>query len=684
MPGVLNLSPPVDVIGSKRLPLMTRLGLSGNRDAGLRYRKMTRTVAFPILWVLATLPTFAPLPVGAREPDELRSSALGIAFGSSPGMLSPRISPDGSMIAFLKADPWGTAVGRVLDTATGSVHPLVSPEHDNETVAWCGWANETRLLCGLQRTRMVVGRPSVSTRMIAVNADGTGRLDLMGARLENALAQVQDRVMNWLPDDPAHVLVEEPGRNCSGISTLNIYDGRLRSVERCRGRTYRWITDSEAVPRLFRRTTPAEFIWNVRRDVNGPWEELRRKPITDIEDIFVPAGFADDPDELLYFSRDDGRIALFAMDFQDADRSRLLFSHDDVDLAGAQWLGSPPRFVSATFITEQLNVRYFDEHVRRVYSLLEERFPGAQIRIVDENRERRYYLAVVSDDRDAGAYYVIDTVDRSVTMLSRNRDALDGRALAPIERISYTARDGTSIPAYLTRPIANGSSRRAAIVLPHGGPSRRDYRRFDYLVQFFAAQGYTVLQSNFRGSRGYGVGWEGDGGFRDWRQVVADITDGTRYLATSGIAAPDRICVAGWSFGGYAALLSVIEEPQLYQCAVSIAGVTDPRALGIYSKNYVGGRAAQVFIGTDREVTRAGSPLRRVDEITTPLRLFHAKYDGDVPLKQSRDLARALAKSNVDFDFIEYEYAAHDIFPENYRIDMLTRISEFLTEELGH
>lgn len=638
---------------------------------------MTRTVTCLIPAVLAWA------IAEGREPVELFSSPLAIAFGSAPGMANPSLSPDGSRVAFLKADPAGDTTGWVLDTRTGEVQLAASGE-ENQSITWCEWANEERLLCGLRKTKMVRGNPSVSTQMVAVNANGSDRQVLLGRRLENEFAQVQDRVVDWLPDDPDRVLVEEPGNNCIGVSRLNIYDGKLNRVERCRGRTYRWIADGHGTPRLYRRTTLTEVIWHVKRDANGAWEELRRKPIIDIDDIFAPAGFGANPNELLYFDRSDGRIALFGMDFDNADQSRVVFSHGSVDVAGTQRLGKRSRLVAARYITDRPRLHFFDDRVERLQSLLESQFPGKQITVFDEDLNRRFYLALVNGDPDSGTYYRIDSEESRISALARSRASLVDQALTPMQEITYPARDGTPIPAYLTQPNANAGAPGPVIVLPHGGPSRRDYRRYDFLAQFFAAEGYTVLQSNFRGSRGYGVEWEGEGGFRAWRQAISDISDGTRYLIDNGIATVDRVCIVGWSFGGYAALMSVIEEPELYQCAASIAGVTDPRTLGFHARNYVGGRAAQVFIGTDHEVTRAGSPLRRAEEITTPLRLFHAKLDVVVPIEQSRNLARELKRSDIDFDFIEYEYSAHDILPERYRIDMLTRISRFLEEQIGN
>jgi len=156
------------------------------------------------------------------------------------------------------------------------------------------------------------------------------------------------------------------------------------------------------------------------------------------------------------------------------------------------------------------------------------------------------------------------------------------------------------------------------------------------------------------------------------------VTAGAHYLIDQGIADPGRLCIVGWSYGGYAALMSAIENPALYRCIVSIAGVTDPRTLGYNELRFVGGRMAREFIGTDSEVVKEGSPLERANEIKIPVLLAQGEEDGNVPFKQGEMMYDALKEHNNSVEFIQYQHAAHDIKPERYRIDLFTRLEEFL------
>ena len=140
--------------------------------------------------------------------------------------------------------------------------------------------------------------------------------------------------------------------------------------------------------------------------------------------------------------------------------------------------------------------------------------------------------------------------------------------------------------------------------------------------------------------------------------------------------------MAGWSYGGYAALMSVIEDPERYRCVVSIAGVTDPKQLGLNAMNFVGGRAAREFIGDDDEVRKHGSPIERAEEIQVPVLLVHGAQDANVPLAQSVTFAKALERAGRDVELVEYDLAEHSITPERYRTDLLTRLGEFLARNL--
>lgn len=569
---------------------------------------------------------------------------------------------------------------------------------DGYDIRWCGWANEERLLCSLRFIEPFRGTMSARSRLAAVNADGSEPVLLLQEDRALRATQYQDNIVDWLPDDPEHVLLglrvsplafdnTRSGRRRSAqlsgarVVRLNIYDSEALAAGNEQDGAVGWITDGYGTTRLRVTVSPTHRTWYVRERENGAWLSLHRTPLTDLDDEFAPITFDRDANEVLFYDRHDGRTALYALELDNERARRLVYAHPRVDVAGVYRVGRHNRIVAAVAIEDRPTLHFFEPGMQRVHDMLAAEFPGMTINVIDEDWAERHYLVFVSSDRDPGTYYVFDTEALALTRFARAFPALGERELAVMQPIAYPAADGAEIPAYLTLPPEGASG--AGVVLPHGGPTSRDYWRFDFLAQFLAAQGYAVLQSNYRGSAGYGEAWSGDGGFQDWRQAVDDIADGARYLVEAGIADPGRLCVLGWSYGGYAALLSGIEHEPLFQCVISIAGVTDPLLLARNASSFVGGRRARAFIGSGNEVREQGSPLRRADEIVLPTLLFHPHDDVNVPLEQSVRLRDAMLGEGADVKLIEYEHAEHDISPPRYRIDMLARLGDFLDTHIG-
>jgi dipeptidyl aminopeptidase/acylaminoacyl peptidase len=610
----------------------------------------------------------------------LKSSPIAKLFGSHPDIRSVRLSPDGSKLLFLKTHPEGYSIVTVLDLTGPKLTGVINSDKDKNDIQWCRWANEERLLCAYVIQSKLRGRrgdwPRYITlsRLVGVNGDGTEVKVLLEDRLQGEFSQIQTNVLDWLGDDPDHVLIQIPKTRGTGVGIMDVYTGRYTTKERIRDGVYSWISDGHGKPRLYQRGGMSKSTWHLISPGKLSNEILREISLGDMDNVFAPQGFGENPDELLYFNRHDGRVALFGMNLAGDDRStRLVYAHPRVDIASLHRLGKYNRLVGVIFAEETVHQHYFDEEIRRFHDQIKSHFPSDNVTVADEDWNRRNYLVVISSDINPGTYYHFDRQENKLNRIGPLYSSLKDRELSRMSIISYTARNGTEIPAYLSLPASGEKTGLPAVILPHGGPSSRDVWGFDFLVQYLTAKGYAVLQTNYRGSAGYGKEWLGDGAFRNWRTAIDDITDGVKYLVDEGIADAGRICAVGWSFGGYAALMSGIEEPDRYRCIVSIAGVTNPQRLG-----WVSGRSARTFIGTDEEVTKRGSPVNRAAEIQDPVLLVHAEKDVNVPFSQSKLMLEALQKHGKSVEFITYENAEHSIIPERYRIDLLTRLGEFL------
>ncbi len=610
---------------------------------------------------------------------------LAAAFGHLPEMWGARLSPDGSYVSFLSMpDEIDVPIASVI-SLDGTTIPILASKADAFDIYWCDWANNERLLCGFYGIDTNGRQKWVATRLVSVDRDGENFKVLLQNRLARTtfFTQFQDQIVDWLPEDAEHVLVQMPDEKGSGVSRLNIYSGSVRVEKRSREGVRRWLSDGRGNIRTRLYFTTDKIRWDYRMPGESKWHVLHERKTTALKNYFSPIGFGQDPNDLLFFRPHDGRRALFRRNLE-TQQDQLVYAHDQVDIGQAYGLGKHKRLVAAQYSTDYPHYHYFDEDIAKVVAQVAPALGGLTPEVIDESWNKGVYLLHASSDTDAGRYFRFDINARKLQSFPPKHPRLANRGLAPMQPVSFSAEDGTQIPAYLTLPERHGGHMKVpTVVLPHGGPASRDEWGFDWLVQFFAAQGYAVLQVNFRGSGGYGDAWEGEGGFRAWRQTVSDVTDGAAWLIAENIADPDSLCIVGWSYGGYAALLSVIENPTLYKCVVSIAGVTDPKTLVNDYRNFLNRKAALELISDENEVIKEGSPLYRAKEFSVPVLLFHGDDDVNVSVKHSKKLNKALRKAKKATELVLYDNAEHSLWRNQHRVDMLSRIGSFLAEHIG-
>jgi dipeptidyl aminopeptidase/acylaminoacyl peptidase len=277
----------------------------------------------------------------------------------------------------------------------------------------------------------------------------------------------------------------------------------------------------------------------------------------------------------------------------------------------------------------------------------------------------------------------IDLKTPGATPIGKVYDGID----TPLEkkRITYTAADGLSIPAYLTLPAGRPPHDLSLIVLPHGGPAAMDTAEFDWLSQALADQGYAVLQPNYRGSS-ISVSFL-QAGFGQWgRKMQTDLSDGITYLAKQGIVDPAKVCIVGASYGGYAALAGVTLQPTVYRCAVSVAGISDLAGfLKWYTRGGLdAGRATRYWSrffgvsGSSDPALATISPIQHVDAVTAPVLLIHGRDDTVVPYEQSQIIYDALQSRHKDVQLVTLNKEDHWLSLSETRAQMLGATVAFL------
>jgi dipeptidyl aminopeptidase/acylaminoacyl peptidase len=283
--------------------------------------------------------------------------------------------------------------------------------------------------------------------------------------------------------------------------------------------------------------------------------------------------------------------------------------------------------------------------------------------------------------RDPGTYYLLK--DRQVKTIGSRQPLLESERLADVRYITYAARDGRKIPAYLTVPQGEGPF--PLIVLPHGGPFVQEVVGWDEWGQLLANNGYMVLQPQYRGSRGYGMKFYmdafadgGQGGYK----MQDDKDDGAMYLVEKGRVDPDRIAMFGWSYGGYAALVAASRTPQIYQCVIAGAAVSDPNMQVNYYRYRLRGT------GKDEQLRMwddSISPLKEVEKVNVPILLVHGDVDQRVPPDHARKYLKLLDKYNKSYKYLELEGADHfsSTLFFRHQIELYRTMIDYLNNECG-
>jgi dipeptidyl aminopeptidase/acylaminoacyl peptidase len=263
-----------------------------------------------------------------------------------------------------------------------------------------------------------------------------------------------------------------------------------------------------------------------------------------------------------------------------------------------------------------------------------------------------------------------------------SRNELEGVKLASVKSITYPSADGVQVPAYLTLPPGVTSPKGLpAIVLPHGGPSARDYWGFDWLSQFYASRGFAVLQPEFRGSAGYGDAWFKENGFKSWKIAIGDVVAAGHWLIDQGVD-PQRLGILGWSYGGYAALQSAVVEPSLFKAVVAIAPVTDLALAKEEWRHWSGFYYVSTMIGDGPHI-REGSPLQNAEKIKAPVLLFHAALDRNVSIEQSKSMAERMKAVGGRCELVTWDDLDHQLDDSEARTLMLRKSEAFLRQGFG-
>ena len=335
-------------------------------------------------------------------------------------------------------------------------------------------------------------------------------------------------------------------------------------------------------------------------------------------------------------------------------------------------------------------VEWLDSAAEARVRAIEGAMPGRRIEIFGYTPDGKLVLAYAVSRNHPGAYYLVDFSTNRAELVGQEYPQLAKVPLGKVSNMTYPARDGYQVPAYLTMPAGREPKRLPLVVLPHGGPRARDSGvGFDWWSQFVASRGFVVLQPQFRGSTGFGQKHE-LAGYRQWGQLMQhDVTDGVKHLIDQGIVDADRVCIAGASYGGYAALAGAAFTPDLYRCSVSVAGVSDLVEMLRWEENRYGVESGVVkfwrkHIGktSDPDVAQF-SPARAADKVTSTVLMMHGVDDTVVPYVQTEFMETAMKRAKIKHEIFQLKSEDHWLSRSPSRIEMLAQLEQFLEANLG-
>ena len=669
---------------------------AASKQSGLRARMM-----------LALLPGAMLLASPVLAQDSNADAARN--FGVRATVLDISLSPSGTKIAYIAAGPEHSELVYVFDLAGDLKDRLVATNREKITdLDSCEWATETRLVCEV--SGMANGPAGILLPFewaFAVNDDGSNLADLSQRQSFDAAQALQfrcDVIALDADGRPGEILMTRqyvPDVNAAtrtykdesgfGVDRIDVTTLKRQVQEPSDELAVRYVADENGLVRIKvralrdnsgRQTGERHYLY--RTPGSTSWKKFEKltvdgTPISGFTPIAV-----DSARNVAYgFITKGGYDAVVEVLLDGSEAGKLVMSRSDVDVDALIRIGRKRRVVGASYATEKREIAYFDPELQKLAAGLAKALPDTPlINIVGASSDERRILLIASSDTQPGMVYLFDKDKRSLEPLLPVRAELAEKAMGPMKPVTYPAADGTQIPAYLTLPPGSDGKNLPAVVLPHGGPAARDEWGFDWLVQYFTARGYAVLQPNYRGSAGYGEAWYGRIGFKAWDVAIGDVNDAGRWLMKEGIARPDQLAIVGWSYGGYAALQSQVLDPALFKAVVAIAPVVDLGFLADDARGYTNARLVQEYIGEGQHI-EAGSPRRHAAKFAAPVALFHGTRDLNVDVRHARAMEKALKGAGKPVLYREYEDLQHGLEDTTARVDMLTTIGAFLDEHLG-
>lgn len=659
--------------------------------------------------LLRLLSTAAALALGqsSHAADDLPTVA---SFFETPRLSHVQLSPQGKHVAMAMILPDGKQAIVVRDTANPQQAKLIA-ELDPDDLAVYGihWINEKRLGYTIKNFRK--GHVSYLDEL-AVDIDGTDQRYLINGDWRFGEAVLGTNIINrTLPTEYAYfktsndgsddILVEKAIWNATDIASQSSRLFRLNTRTQRLSPAFEgaqpaaveaWTVDYNSVPRWASAQVKGRCLTYYRKPDDAQWSEIGSNNCL-IDKGFTPLAF-DGTDTMYVRAEYKGNSALFRYDL----KTMKLDSEPLVETPGFDFDGTlevdpgTRRVVGIHLTTDASTTIWLDPKMKADQARIDAALPGGinTVHCPTDCLGSPVLLVQRNSDRRPTDYLLFTRATGTLAGLGNAHPAIKLAQMGERSFHRYQARDGRAIPAYVTLPPGKAVAPRPAIVLVHGGPAvRGTYWNWDDEAQFLASRGYVVIQPEFRGSAGYGAEHL-EAGFRQWGGAMQDdLVDAAQWAVKQGWADATRIGIMGGSYGGYATLMGLIKDPQIFRAGVAWAGVTD---LGLMFTSAVSdasqesrGYGMRTMIGdpdADAEAFRRHSPLQRAYELKQPLLMAHGGLDHRVPIEHAARFYAMVKTNNKQVKLLTYPEEAHGWRLESTRLAFWKEVETFLDTNL--
>jgi dipeptidyl aminopeptidase/acylaminoacyl peptidase len=597
----------------------------------------------------------------------------GVLFGN-PERVLPQVSPDGRKLAYLAPDSgvlnvWVRTIGERDDRPV--THDRVRP------IFQYYWQGDSKHVLHLQ------DRAGDENWRLFQTEVATGK-----TRDLTPHDSVQTQIIAVDPGFPSEILVawNMRDRRYHDAYRLDLTTGRPTLVATNPGDVTGWLADNRLQVRAATATLPDGG--TELRTRSGPaaeWRAVRRE--SPDETFPTVAGFTPDNRGVWLLSSVDANAArLLRMDAASGATSSL--AEDSVFDATGILVHPTRRTLQAVHFTRQrLEWQAIDSAVSADLKALQAVRDG-DFTIDSRDRADRKWIVTYVVSNGPVAYYLYERPTRRVTLLFVHRPALERYTLARMEPVAFPARDGLRLYGYLTLPPGKEPKRLPLVMLVHGGPWGRDVWGYSPDVQWLANRGYAVLQVNYRGSTGYGKAHL-NAGDREWAgKMHTDLLDAKAWAVDQGYVDPDRTCIYGGSYGGYATLVGLAFTPGEFACGVDVVGpsnlVTLLQTIPPYWASFRAVLDKRLGkLGEDDEFLRARSPLFRADSIRAPLMIVQGANDPRVKQAESDQIVAAMRRNGQSVKYIVFPDEGHGFARPENKLRFYAAAEPFFAEYLG-